>query len=67
MRSPPAFQVAAPSFLSAQTASFSRKIFELCRTSTGKSGWKRNVVMPRVWSNGRRSQLCSRSRGRVHV
>src|SRR4051794_13120910 len=31
------------SFLAAHTASFSRKIFELWRMSTGNAGWKRIV------------------------
>src|SRR5262249_45993338 len=39
-----------PSCLSAHTASFSRKIFELCRTSTGKSRFSRKVVIRRVCS-----------------
>ena len=30
----------------AQTANFSLKILALCRTSTGKSGWIRNRLMP---------------------
>src|SRR5207249_11491092 len=38
--------------VSAQGASFSRKIFELCRTSTGNVPWYgRNVSMCRVCSN----------------
>ena len=39
-----------PSSRSAHTASFSRKILALCRTSTGKAGCGRNVSIPTVCS-----------------